>query len=624
MRLRTMLFAAARKTTTDRTLARRRGFPPAGIERLEGRDLLSLAADALPLARPLAVAASTAAEHSHAHLQSFAPATATAAPLAAEAPHNATPLGRRHHGVSGPPSAVGSWSPVIPFRPPHSRGIYLAIHTTLLPNGDIITWPHAYNYFLAERHAAPYTPDIMLWNPTTNQYLHMNLPTSNLFCSGSTFLPDGKLIVLGGHGPSAYPTGALQTAYGNNHVEIYNYVTNTWTQGPDMSHGRYYGSAITLGTGQALVLAGYNEDGVNNARIEVYTEGQGFRTLTGATTANYPNWYPALYQLNDGLVFGASPGRATFLLNPQGAGQIWGGPPLNYPRRYYGTSVMYAPNQILDIGGNAAPGRAAVGGNNLITNSAETINFNDPNPSWHYTGSMRYARFFPNATLLPDGTVLVTGGTRQQSNPSGNALAGAVYAGEIWNPATGQWTTMSSMKVPRLYHSTAILLPSGQVMVAGGGEPSVTGEARNATHQNMQIFSPPYLFRGPQPVISQAPSLAYYGQTITVSSPDTASIATVNLVRPGTVTHGVNFTQKLVPATFTQGPGDTLQIQMPTNPNEAPPGPYMIFLLNQQGVPSKAAMFFLEPPPASPASPAPAPSASSGPGSSGGGSSNGW
>ena len=483
---------------------------------------------------------------------------------------------------------------MIRFKPPHARGAYVAIHSTLLPNGDVLTWPHDYNYFLATHHAAPYTPNLLLYNPNTNQYLHMTLPTSNMFCSGSTYLPDGKLLVLGGHGPSAIPIHGLQTAYGNNHVEIYNYVTNTWSRGPSMSQGRYYGSAITLGTGQALVMAGYNEDGVNDAQIEAYTEGQGFRVLSGANTANYPDWYPALYQLSSGLVFGASPGKRTFLLNPQGNGQIAPGPPLNYQRRYYGASVMYAPNQILDIGGNAAAGRAASGGNNLITKTAETINFNDPNPNWHYTGSMKYARWFENATLLPDGTVLVTGGTREQDDPSGNALRGAVYAGEIWNPSTGQWTTMSSMKVPRLYHSTAILLPDGRVLVAGGGEPSVTGEAPNTTHQNMQIFSPPYLFKGPQPEISSAPSVATYGQTISVSSPDAGSIAAVNLVTPGTTTHGVNFTQRIVHASFTVAPDGTLQVQMPTNPNDAPPGPYMLFLLNQQGVPSKAAIFFLE------------------------------
>jgi hypothetical protein len=583
----------------------RRAFLVTTLEALEGRRLLSSSGDhaAAMAARPLIQPVSQ---------QMDVPAAAGAhhARVASRGPIDAT------KGQGGDPAFVGSWTPPTMFRPPHAKGAYVAIHMTVLPNGEVLTWPHNYNYFLATNHAAPSTPNLLLWDPTTNQYQHMNLPQSNIFCSGSTWLPDGRLMVLGGHGKAAIPVAGAQTAYGNNHVMIYDYRTNTWTKGPDMSTGRYYGSAITLGTGQVLVVAGYNEDGWNASQVELYTDGQGFRVLPGANTAAYPDWYPHIYQLSNGLVFGANPGAHTFFINPTGNGQLWAGPPMNYSRRYYGASVMYDDNQIIAIGGNAATFRGSIGKNDLITNTAETINLNDPNPTWQYTSSMKYPRYYPNATLLPDGTVLVTGGTSQQNNPNGNALAGAVYAAELWNPKTGQWTTMSSMSVPRLYHSTAILLPDGRVLVAGGGEPESTGEAKGTTHQNMQIFSPPYLFRGPQPVISSAPSTAQYGQTITVTSPDAASITAINLIRPGTTTHGFNMTQRIVHASFTRAADGSLQVQMPTNPNLAPPGPYMLFLLNSQGVPSKAAMFFLQGNPASAAAATSAPQTQSGSGNS--------
>jgi hypothetical protein len=255
---------------------------------------------------------------------------------------------------------------------------------------------------------------------------------------------------------------------------------------------------------------------------------------------------------------------------------------------------MYAQDQIIAIGGNAARGSPPAGGSSRqITKTAEIINLDASNPTWQYTGSMNSARYLLNATLLPDGTVLATGGTSQQDNNNGNALAGAVYAAELWNPSTGQWTQMASMAVPRLYHSTAILLPDARVLVSGGGDPESSGEAKGTTHPNMQIFSPPYLFRGPQPVISSAPSTASYGQTIAVTSPDAASITKINLIRPGSTTHGFNMTQRIVSVSFDRAPDGTLELHMPTNPNNAPPGPYMIFLLNADGVPSKASMLML-------------------------------
>jgi hypothetical protein len=434
----------------------------------------------------------------------------------------------------------------------------------------------------------------MLWDPATNQYQKLPLLDTNIFCSGSAFLPNGDLMILGGHGPAGVPISGLQTHYGNDHAEVYDYATNTWYAAPNMAEGRYYGSALTLGDGSIITVAGYNEDGGNNPLIEVYTQGQGWRSLPDATTSAWPNWYPNIYLLSNGLVFGANPGQNTFFINPSGDGQIWAGPSMNYPRRYEGTSVMYAQDQIISIGGDAARGSPPAGGSSRqITNTAETINLDSPNPTWQYTGSMRFRRYLANATLLPDGTVLVTGGTSQQDNNNGNALAGAVYAAELWDPKTGQWTEMSSMQVPRLYHSTALLLPDGRVLVAGGGDPESSGEAKGTTHKNMQIFSPPYLFRGPQPVVSSAPTTATYGQTVAVTSPDAASITTINLIRPGSVTHSFNMTQKIVNVPFARAPDGTLELHMPTNRNDAPPGPYMIFLLNNQGVPSKASMMFL-------------------------------
>ena len=192
---------------------------------------------------------------------------------------------------------------------------------------------------------------------------------------------------------------------------------------------------------------------------------------------------------------------------------------------------------------------------------------------------MAYPRSYLNLTPLPDGTVLATGGgtTKDSSN-----LSDGVLPAEDWNPATGQWTTWASMAVPRLYHSIAMLLPDGTVLVAGTGDlPGVTDE------RNYQIFSPPYLFKGARPTITSSPSMVQYGSNFQVSTPDAASITSVSLIRPAAVTHFFDQSARRVSLSFTVSNG-TLNVQAPANGGDAPPGPYMLFIVNSNGVPSVA------------------------------------
>jgi hypothetical protein len=229
---------------------------------------------------------------------------------------------------------------------------------------------------------------------------------------------------------------------------------------------------------------------------------------------------------------------------------------------------MFAPGRILYVGGSAPP-----------TNTAEVIDLNQPNPQWHYTGSMAYPRWNLNATLLPTGDVLVTGGTRLSDRTN---LSGAVNVAELWNPGTGQWTQLaSSAPLLRGYHSTTLLLPDGRVLHSGGGDGSGT-----PNNLNYEVYSPPYLFRGARPTIAGGvPAEAGYGQTLSVDTPDGASIAKVSLIRLGSVTHAFDQSQRLVPLGFSQAPAG-LNVTLPASPNIAPPGPYLLFLVSADGVPS--------------------------------------
>jgi hypothetical protein len=236
---------------------------------------------------------------------------------------------------------------------------------------------------------------------------------------------------------------------------------------------------------------------------------------------------------------------------------------------------MYEPGKILYVGGGSPP-----------TNTAEIIDLNQPNPQWTFTGSSAFSRAYQNGTVLPTGEVLVTGGTSgDRSNP-----ALAVNAAEIWNPATGSWTTLpSSAPLLRGYHSTSLLLPDGRVLHGGGG-----GGGGTVDNYNYEIYSPAYLFKGARPTITGAtPATVGYGQSLSVGTPDGASITKVVFIRTGSVTHAFDQAQRLVPLSFSTVAGG-LSVTIPVSRTVAPPGPYMLFLVNGSGVPSVARIMVLQ------------------------------
>ena len=211
------------------------------------------------------------------------------------------------------------------------------------------------------------------------------------------------------------------------------------------------------------------------------------------------------------------------------------------------------------------------------TATAEIIDLNNPNPAWVYTGSMvTGGRKLFNATLLADGTVLVTGGSRGTEDPNTKSTNPA-YESELWDPATGTWTQMASLTKIRTYHSIALLLPDGRVLSAGG----VFGT------NSAEIYSPPYLFRGSRPTITSAPAGITYGQSFFVGTPNATSISQVTFIALGSVTHGFNMGQHISRPSFSQATGG-LNVTAPSNPNNTPPGYYMLFILNSNGIPSVA------------------------------------
>ncbi len=451
-------------------------------------------------------------------------------------------------------ATMGEWSPQ--FSTP-----VIAIHAHLLPNGKVLFWGDSFTY---------------VWDPATpGSFQQMALTSTELFCSGHSFLPDGRLLVAGGHIPPDAKTGSPDS-------NVFDYLTNTWTPGPSMNAGRWYPTDTTLPNGEVLVVAGTVVAGVDNDLPQVWTTSGQWRDLT--TAKRVLPVYPFMFVAPNGKVFMAGPRLKTRYLDASGTGHWTTVADSKCCVRDYGSAVMYDKGKVLIVGGAGQKKNGP-----LPTNTAEVIDLNVATPAWRYTNPMAFRRRQLNATLLPDGKVLVTGGT---SSAGFNTSNGSVLAAEIWDPASEQWTTLASMQVRRLYHSTALLLPDGRVLSAGGGRPPATGTPTDSDHLDAEIYSPPYLFApdgtpAVRPTVTTAPSSVHYGDTFLVETPDWNGITKVNWIRLSSVTHAFNMDQRINLLAFSKISGG-LNVVAPANANLAPPGHYMLFVLNGDGVPSMA------------------------------------
>jgi hypothetical protein len=335
-----------------------------------------------------------------------------------------------------------------------------------------------------------------------------------------------------------------------------------WSSGTPMARGRWYPTTTTMGNGDVVILAGRDQAGAVVAIPEVWSNGA-IRQLTGAPkTLPY---YPRAFVAPNGSLFIGGPSQYTRFLSLSGSGKWTPGPPMMMGRDY-GSVVMYENGKILAAGG----GRT--------TNTAELINLNQAAPSWRFTGSMAFARRHHNLTVLPTGEVIATAGV---AGTGSNDLSKPVHAAEIWNPATGQWTVVASSTVTRGYHATALLLPDGRVLLAG------SGDGKNAPDQkNAELYSPPYLFRGSRPTITSAPSSVRYGEQFRIDTPDARAVTHVSLIRLGAVTHAFDQNQQRFQRLAFTADAARLTVTAPLSGNRAPPGHYMVFILNGAGAPS--------------------------------------
>ena len=484
------------------------------------------------------------------------------------------------HANQAAAQPTGAWTAVIPL--PN-----VPVAASVLPNGKVLTWSSNNEFtFEGDIGAAASKTQTALFDPATQKSTLriVSNTLSDMFCPGISVLPDGRVLVNGGSSSAS--------------ANIYDPKTDAWSAAASMNIARGYNADVTLADGSVLTLGG-SWSGAPGDRVgEVWSAESGWSLRPGISAAPITGLDPEdtsagrvyrgdnhmwLFSAGDGLIFHAGPSSQMSWITTSGDGAIASaGTRADDAYSINGQAVMYDVGKILKTGGAPAyQAAAATAKTYVIDINNAVVDLNNP-VMVRQTAPMAYPRAFASGVVLPSGQVLIVGGQTYSALFSDDR---AVLVPELWNPVSETFTQMAPMQTPRVYHSTALLLPDARVFVAGGG---LCG-ACSANHENAEIFSPPYLFNrdgtpATRPVIKSAPGAALLGSTIAVTA-DTPKL-TFEALRISAATHTVNNDQRRIPLAAKPGLNNSYKLKIPSDPGVATPGYYMLFAINAQGTPS--------------------------------------
>jgi hypothetical protein len=485
----------------------------------------------------------------------------------------------------------------------------------LMPNGKVYAWGGGDNYNGGSNS--------IILDPSQGGAgtLSNNIRSqTTLFCAGFSHLPDGRLLITGGHwdnfqgvpdtnifdsktqtiaATSSMFSEKLPNAIGNPKGEA-SFNPNLYYKDPKRT-GRWYPSTTPLANGEIMVSEGYSsiQDVVNN-QPEVWqtNNGGGWRALSNAqiTTPGALSYYPFQYPRPNGEVVRVGPESGVYAFSTGGTGAVRN--LINRPdglNRDYGSAAMFSPGKILLVGGNGGDGTGK-----FPSNTGVVIDIRNNQPTYTSTPNMKFGRRHLSTTVLPTGDVMVSGGS---SGQSGHNKAPYPFEMEVYNVRTNTFKTVANINVGRGYHSIALLLPDGRIMIGGGG--NCGGCQTNGEQNNIEYYKPPYLFKpngsGGQTEVTSRPSITSvtstsgtpltiddaigYGQQFKLET--TGTIARVTMIKLGAVTHARNFDQNFNELAFTAN-GSSLTVTTPSEAAWATPGHYMVFAIDTDGVPSIA------------------------------------
>ncbi|MGW0757553.1 galactose oxidase-like domain-containing protein [Streptomyces sp. NPDC002814] len=489
--------------------------------------------------------------------------------------------------------ANGRWD-VLPTKNP-----VRSMHSVVLNNGKVLLIAGSGNS-QEQFDAGTFTSAV--YNPATGTYKVIPTP-KDMFCSGHVQLQDGRVLVMSGN--KGYPTADGTIGYqGYKDSYIFDPVSETYSKTNDMNDGHWYPSATALGNGDVISFGGLKEDSTGSVTAELWSDAQQKWLPTWQVNQTWSYWglYPSMILMQDGRLFYS--GSHTFGNNIPGTGSaiydydantITQTPGLQKKdERDQSASVLLPPAQDQKV--------LTLGGGNIDSNPdanrlTDVIDLKTANPAYvagppipqgtvdlgngpvPQTGNQ--GKMYVSAVLLPDGKVLETGGALHNR-------ADPVYETSIYDPATNTFDPVAVDPEARGYHSSAFLLPDGRVMTTGDNP------GNGSWNHDVSIYTPPYLLKGARPAITSVIDTEWtYGDTqrITVDRP----IAKAELIRPAAVTHSSDPNQRFVDLPLSVD-GNNVDLNVTSNPNMAPPGWYMLFAVDANGVPSVAKWVHLQGP----------------------------
>ncbi len=416
-----------------------------------------------------------------------------------------------------------------------------------------------------------------LWDPASGTFQSVATPW-DAFCSGHAFMADGRLLVAGG--TSAYPNATDGRFAGSKKAFMFDPVSARYQAAPDTAIARWYPTVVELGDGRLLTIAGYDENRANTRDLEIFNGTSWTRPAAPPEQMPFMPTYPALHLLQDGRLFYSGASVYGSKITGPGIWNLANNAYQNVPGlpkkalRDQGMSVLLPPAQdqrVMILGGGRTLSSIAA------VSSTAIADLKRASPRYRKAPPMDTGKLYVSAVILPDSTVLQTGGAASAFE-SGRT---PVFSTQIFNPRTNTWAPAARHKVPRVYHSSALLLPSGRVATFGGNP-------KDSWEMRIEIYTPPYLEKGtPRPRITGAPTEIRYGGNYTIRTTQSFPLTSAVLVRPGSVTHSSDPNQRLVDLPLTRT-ANGISVSVTGEPNLAPPGWYMLFIVDGNGVPSIA------------------------------------